>query len=159
VGLRQSAFLAALILGFIPGCESSPTEFELEVDRLQAAPDTLGIAGRTLTLEADLWRDFLLVQTDPPLTTSITVADVLSRDIPEAIEVAHLWVIVGYDLWEVPADLAGWTRRSPDRMELIFTGGPHWAVGTRADVVVGILDPNGELHRVRVADREVRGTF
>ena len=156
---RRTALLAALALGWMLGCESSPTAFEREVDRLQATPDTLEIGDLRLTLEAELWRDFLVVDTDPPLTTSIRVTDVLSREIPESVEVVHLWVIAGYNLWEVPAELASWTQRSPDRLELVFIGGPHWAPGTRVDVVVGILDEDGELHRVRVSDREIRSTI
>jgi len=157
VRARGLALGITTFLLVLAGCESSPTAFEREVDRLLAAPDTLHLEGADLVLEADLWRDFLTE--DPPLTASIAVTDALSRSLPDSVAVTYLWLIRGYTTWEVPSELATRVVQSTDRLELLFIGGPHWIPGTLVHVVAEIADGIGGFHLVRISDREVRGTL
>lgn len=152
------SLIAAVLAGCGGASPGSPTPLPTD---LASAPTRISIAGKTLTLDASLWRDFMPISPPDgkPLGVVLQVRTDDSSPVPAAIRGDMLWVLKGSDTWSaVPREERSRTETSP-LYELVARDGPKWGPGISVDVVIRLLDGNGRTYLLRVADRPIQGTF
>ncbi|WP_150884032.1 hypothetical protein [Synechococcus sp. RSCCF101] len=127
---------------------------------LLAAPEQLPLAGGTLRLEVDLWRDFMPIAPADgrPLMASITLKPMRGAVLPDALAVESVWVVNGQQLWMAePGEVRLSDGASPS-LVVVVRDGPKWGPGIDVDVVVRIRTATGESRLLRAAGQRIERT-
>lgn len=141
--------MAALLSA--PGCFLLRDDLE----ELRNAPLEARLDGRTYTLDADLWRDFM-----PPTPTNgrplAVVLRVIAEDgeeVPADLEILQAWVLHEDQAWSGILDVED-VEPGDDFLEATMQNGPKWGPDVLVDVVARIrVDSVSAL--LRVADQNV----
>lgn len=151
-----------LLLYVLAGCSSSKRVMPFTVEQLQAAPDTVVIAGQKMVLQTYLWRDFM-PNSPPdgkPLNASIFVIPADGLAIKTNFDADKIWVVFRKQVWS--ATLQGVGNNLPpaglSRLEKTVGGGPKWQPGSRVTVVVRLIDPNGKTLLLKSVDQVIKRT-
>lgn len=133
-----------------------PTDGGPSVGALRAAPQEVQLAGRTYTLEADLWRDFM-PPTPPdgrPLIAVLRVKPADGAAVPDALEIERAWVLHEDRTWTATPEPQS---AAPDakQLEATMREGPKWGPDARVDVVVR-LKLDDMIVLVRAADQQIQ---
>ena len=140
---------------------------------LRNAPITLAVQDRSLSLSATLWRDFMPSmppsRDGKPLIAIFKVATAGGKSFPAGVRVDRAWVFFGEQLWE-PSQLEEQDAAEPsyrnksgayaNRAEspvfnLVARGGPKWRPGVEVDVVVQLIDKDGQHYLLRTAKQGI----
>ena len=154
-----TALTATLILNACGG--SSSTAPSLLRSGLAAAPIRVVLAGKSLVLDASLWRDFMPISPPDgrPLTAVLQVRAEDGSRVPATVGVDMVWVLNGADAWStVPREERSRNETAPI-YELVARDGPKWGPDITVDVVVRLRDQGGRDSLLRVANRPIQGTF
>lgn len=79
---------------------ASPPDVPLAV--LHAAPDTIVVGGRQLSLSAYLWRDFMPISPadGKPLVAVLTICAADTAKLPASISCDTVWVVHDQEIWK-----------------------------------------------------------
>lgn len=116
-----------------------------QLPELEAAVTPASLAGQTLTLEAELTRDFMPIAPPGgrPLMAILTLQTSDGAAVSADVKADAAWIVKGDQAWAVPGlerqDVAG----PKPVLRLVGRGGPKWDPGTRVDVVVRLRDGAG----------------
>jgi hypothetical protein len=126
------------------GCSDNGVEVppEIPVSRLLAAPETIPVQGRLLSLSTILWRDFQ-PNSPPdgkPLISIIIVAAADTAQLPTSISIDAVWIVCNNQVWSswftnepIAHDLL-----KPNRIVKIARQGPKWGPNVGVDVIVRV---------------------
>jgi hypothetical protein len=152
-----------IVLAFaLWGCGSaSPTTPTPPASELATAPTTVLVAGKSLTLQTSLWRDFMPISPPDgkPLGVVLRVRTEDASEVPSAVRADMVWVLNGGESWSsVPREERTRSETSP-LYELVARDGPKWGPGITVDVVVRLRDGSGRAFLLRAPKQDILGTF
>lgn len=157
-------FACALVpLAALAGCGADgPTApGSIPVSELSAAPTTVVVAGKTLTLGSELWRDFQPISPPDgkPLIGALQVTASDGSAVPEGVRADAVWLVMGTEVWlGTPREERPRTETAPV-YELVARDGPKWGPGVNVDVVIRLRDGTNRDVLLRAANQPIRGTF
>lgn len=154
-----TALTATLMLNACGG--SSPIAPSPPPSDLAAAPTRVILAGKSLALDALLWRDFMPISPPDgrPLNAVLQVRTEDGSQVPATVVANMVWVLNGADAWStVPREERSRNETAPI-YELVARDGPKWGPGITVDVVVRLHDQGGRDSLLRVANRPIQGTL
>ena len=153
---RAAAVLATLAM---VSCSDDPTGPGGSVAELRGAPVSVDVAGRKLSLETDLWRDFAPI-TPPqgrPLAAVLRI-HANAGALPSGLEANAVWVVYGDQVWATE-DL---DIRPPDAtqpyLEVVARNGPKWGPDVTVDVIVRLVDAEDRRWLLRAANQTILRT-
>ena len=130
----------------LSGCSQNPTAPEsMPSSELSAAPSTVVIGGKTLTLTATLWRDFQPISPPDgkPLIALLRVKTADGSAVPDDVRASMVWVVFGTEVWsKAPAEERPRSATAP-AYEFMAREGPKWGPGVEVDVVVRLTASGG----------------
>ncbi len=156
--LKLTIWLSAVLL--IGTCSENPVAPpDIDIRSLQAAPETLAVAGKSLMLRCSLWRDFMPISPPDgrPLVVVIAVQTADSTGLPEGLDADAVYVIYEGQVWKA------WLNENPDltpppyRLEKVGRNGPKWGPGVYVDVVVR-LEYGGKTYLLRASRQRIQKT-
>ena len=126
---------------------------------LLAAPEVVRIGDASYAFGAHLWRDFMpsVPPDGNPLLAHVRVGELGAEQIAPDIEACCIWVINGSDVWTTHLSDDAWSR-PPNEITKMARDGPKWDTGIEVDVVVGLLDGEGNLHLVGRSEQPIART-
>ena len=129
---------------------ADPTEPDIPLSELQAAPTRLVVNDRPVPVTAEIWRD--LMPSVTPQGSPLAVLLHLPEDAP-TVTVTRLWVVLGNQVW------FGTASRATASTTWVARNGPEWPEHASTDVIADILltPPNRVL--VRVPGVIIRGAY
>jgi len=121
---------------------------------VDAAVDTLEVNGQHYELQCALWRDFMPPSPlcGKPLTASIRLTEVDQLDIDPGIDMTYLWILNGCQVWETEFSDEERPAQPAYQIERIARSGPTWGPSITVDVVVQVVDGDGNTYLVRSCD-------
>ncbi|MDQ7065299.1 MAG: hypothetical protein Q9P90_13770 [candidate division KSB1 bacterium] len=156
--LKRTLWLAAVLL--VGACSENPVAPpDIDIRSLQAAPEKLTVAGKSLILSCSLWRDFMPISPPDgrPLVVVIAVQAADSTALPEGLDADAVYVIYEGQVWKA------WLNENPDltqppyRLEKVARNGPKWGPGVYVDVVVR-LEYGGKTYMLRASRQRIQKT-
>ena len=154
---RTVTALAAALVLYACGGSSPNTPSPLPSD-LAAAPTKVVLAGKTLVLDASLWRDFMPISRPDgkPLAAVLQVRADDGSAVPATVVVDMAWVLNGAEAWStLPREERPRNETAPI-YELVARDGPKWGPGITVAVVVRLHDQSGRDALRRVANRPIQ---
>jgi hypothetical protein len=158
----------AILLIVFHGCkeefvaEPSPEKpMEITVSQLRAAPDTVVIAGRQLTLSTELWRDFMPISPPEgkPLTALLFITASDTARLDSGLIAEKLWIINGEDVWCSEFSDESTSRFQELNMIVkIARNGPLWGPSIYVDVIVRLNDGHGTKILLRASHQWINRT-
>jgi hypothetical protein len=151
-----TALTATLVLTACGG--SSPAIPSPLPSDLAAAPTRVALAGKTLVLDASLWRDFMPISPPDgkPLTAVLQVRADDGSEVPATVVADMVWVLNGADTWSTMPREERSRHETAPIYELVARDGPKWGPGITVDVVVRLHDQSGRHFLLRVANRPIQ---
>jgi len=164
----RNKYILLLIISvafLIPSCDSGPCGIVVPYHLITSYPpyfpptdlsdasNRVQVEGLNFMIKANLCRDFM-PSTPPdgrPLSASISLIEVDSLDIKQGIDAVYIWVIHEEEVWISQL----FNRQSwdpPYKLVRTAWNGPKWGPNVTVDVVVGIMDPQYDLHLIREED-------
>jgi hypothetical protein len=149
-------------LAAVAACsQRSPTAPDSErPTELRAAPTTVAVGGKTLTVQTALWRDFMPVS-PPDGKPLIAVAQVRTSDgsaVPEHVRADAIWVLHGTEMWmATPIEERTRAETAPS-YEVVARDGPKWGPDVTVDVVLRLRDASGQAFLLRAPNQRIRAT-
>ncbi len=150
--------IAFAAFSVISGCEDEGLDVppEIPVGVLLAAPDTLNVQNRVLTLSTYLWRDFM-PSTDGDHTQLIALVRISATDtlpLPTGISTDALWIVSGREVWKsFFSDEPRPPEPRSNSISAIARDGLRWD-GT-VDVIVRVLDGKGGGLLLKAAGQQI----
>ena len=173
-------FLLALIPAAFPFKQlpaqvgQSKENLSVSIDDLRNAPIEVVLDGRSLSLSAYPWRDFmpsigLPAPDGSPMMVVLKVATTDKKPFPSGVRMDRAWVLFGEQLWEAsqfrgrvkspPYDKDGWINCGDSPVcEATARDGPKWGPGVFVDVVVRLTDKEGRHYLLRAPKQYVKRT-
>ena len=162
--------LLPLILAFPlvhPPAQTRQSKENLSVSLkdLRNAPTEVEIDGRSLSLSAYPWRDFMPgpgnSSDGSPMMVVLKVATTDKKPFPSGVRLDRVWVLFGEQVWETskfrdqmksPPDAKdSWINCSDSPVcEVTARNGPKWGPNIFVDVVVRLTDKEGQHHLLQV---------
>jgi len=151
---RMLALFVGVILSI--GCTdlgnpyvAPPPDIPLVV--LRAAPDTLVVNGRRLSLSAYLWRDFMPISPPDgkPLMAVLTISAADSATIPSSLVCDAVWVIYQHEIWKAWLEIPPPGGVKPNQISRTARDGPRWGPNVYVDVIVRVIDASGASRLLR----------
>ncbi|MDB4881438.1 MAG: S-layer protein [Gemmatimonadetes bacterium] len=140
-----------------PLVESTAESLAVEV---RTAPTAQSIAGQSVLLETQLWRDFQPVA-PPDGQPLIVVARVRTSDgsaLAPGLRADSVWVMFGEKAWSTRAVQEQPRASTASYLEVVARDGPKWGPGVSVDVVVRVMDGSGRPVYVRAANQRINRT-
>jgi hypothetical protein len=123
--MRRLSISCTLFLLY--GCGgSSPTA--PSSTELAAAPTTVTVDGKSLSLETLLWRDFMPISPPDgkPLTGVLKIRTLDSSVVPATAHVDMFWVLNGTEVWNAVSREERPRGETTPAYEVIARDGPRW---------------------------------
>ncbi len=151
----------------------SKENLSVSIKDLQSAPPEVVIDGRSLSLSAYPWRDFMPGTSaggdGSPMMVVVKVATSDKKPIPSGVRMDRVWVLFGEQVWETselrdqpktpPYNKDLWVNCSDLPVcEVTARGGPKWGPDVFVDVVVRLTDNEGRHHLLQVPKQYVNAT-
>jgi hypothetical protein len=163
---------AACPLKQFPALEGQAKEnLAVSINDLRNAPTEVVLAGRSLSLSAYLWRDFMpdSPADGKPMIAVLTVATSDKKPFPSGARTDRAWVLFGEQMWEASElteqpesceDSSGRWIKCPDSSVFVSVArdGPKWGPFVFVDVVVRLTDKEGRHHLLRAPKQYVKRT-
>lgn len=165
IAVRMAIALSAVALHPM-GCDSDRSTppasdgLSVPVEQLLAAPEEVGVAGQHYVLETSLYRDFMPPAPADgwPMRAFVWLTEADSLEIPSTIDMNTLWVIRdGQEVWQTGFrdDYQPSLPPPPHQLKKSAEGGPKWTPRIFVDVVVRIVDGEGNVYLLRAAEQLV----
>src|SRR3989304_1017754 len=138
-------WVAAACFASIVGCGATPTSpTDISMPQLRSAPTRIVADGRTLTLTAFLWRDFMPPSPADgrPLQGVLRIATEDGSPVAATVTVDRSWVIFSGDVWAAAVEEGPRGGNTP-HYEGIVRDGPKWGPNVAVDVVGGLRGAAG----------------
>ena len=154
----------------------SKENLSVSINDLRNAPTEVVLDGRSLSLSAYPWRDFmpstLPAPDGSPMIVVLKLATADKKPFPSGVRIDRAWVLFGEQMWEV-SDLRGQVKGSPHYKdssegwtncpdspvcETTARDGPKWGPGVFVDVVVRLTDKEGRHHLLQAPKQYVKRT-
>lgn len=132
---------------------------KMSIKMLNSAPKNLIVNGIELSMESDLWRDFMPISPPDgkPLIARIEIRAQNERDLPEQLNADAIWVVYENQVWG-----AKLTETQSDhdstRLVKVARNGPKFGPGENATVVVRIIYGN-KTYLLRNSGQEIIQTW
>jgi hypothetical protein len=160
----MSKCLAIIVLFLICGCEdrdgNSFVPPTMPIQLLLAAPETIKVDGRVLTLTADLWRDFM-PSTDhgdhSQLIALVHIEATGTAQLPTSISSDAIWIVNGNEVWKSYFSDEQVLPAKPNRISRIARDGPHW--DGYVEVIVRVLDSMGKGYLLRASHQQINKVY
>ena len=120
---------------------------------LAAVPPETVVDGHRITIEADVWRNFM-PSPDPDrsrLIVAVKVVPVGTGVLPSFLRAARVAVVHTDEVWVAPLVEEAPRFGTSRRLAVIARHGPKWEPDTPVDVVVQLEGEHAECYPVRVA--------
>ena len=154
----KSFYIFAVFAFSISLMACSDTAPPKTIAELMAAPEEISINGQNYTLSTYLWRDFMPPSTGSDLMAVIKLSEKNLLTIPANIDVVHLWVVNGAEIWSTGfTDEAG-AGTPAYQLEKIARYGPKWDTNIIVDVVVKVTDGTGAEYLLKVPAQLIYAT-
>ena len=155
--------LAVAALALLAGCGSSSSAPsgppDLSLSDLLSAPERLLIGDKTIVLETGLWRNLMPsvgvpIFGRPPVQARLTLSELDLNEIPPDLDPRFVWFVHEDDVCasELPIQRIEDTPPFEVAKLTLFCGELDFSV-SMVDVVVGVVDAQGELYLVRAPDQ------
>lgn len=127
---------------------------------LKTSPKAITVDGRHLTLAAYLWRDFMPLSPPDgkPLLASITLKTRSGEPLPEGVDIDDVWVVLGEMIWSPTIDELRAREENSPTLEIVLRNGPKWEPGSVVDVVVQVVDAQGQPYRLMAPQQTIQRT-
>lgn len=159
---RPSIVIACALLA-LAGCgDESPTApGSVPIEELTGAATSVMVAGKTLTLGSQLWRDFQPISPPDgkPLVGVLQVRTSDGSPVPESVHADAVWVILGAQVWSATPRLERPRAETTPIYELVARDGPKWGPGVNVDVVIRLRDAANRDVLLRAGNLPIQGTF
>ena len=161
---------------FPAGAGQAKENLSVSINELRNAPTEVVLDGRSLSLSAYLWRDFMPgippMIDGKPMIAVFKVATSDKKSFPGGVRIDRAWVLFGEQIWENSdfreqskdppnnKDSSGKWINCPDSpvCEAVARGGPKWGPGVFVDVVVRLTDREGRHHLLQARKQYVERT-
>jgi hypothetical protein len=113
-----------------------------------------------MVLSTTLWRDFMPIS-PPDGKPLIAVAYITATDtarFPSTVSADAIWIINGQQVWASWLALEPFPPVQPNRIERVARNGPKWGPNIYVDVVVRLLDGQGNTALVRAPHQWISRT-
>ena len=159
VMLAVSVASAALLVS-LAACARSPASPTVSSDP-KDAPDSVRVAGKTVTLKASLTRDFMPIAPidGRPLMAVLTVTTVDQTPFPAGVTADRAWVFYAGLTWETTVAQEGQRPADAPSLEVVARDGPKWGPQAEVDVVVRLWDSRGHEYLVQAKRQTIKATF
>ncbi len=158
---RTSIVAFTIGLLFIGGCGASSPTSPSDVSRAQlvSAPTRIVADGKTLTLSATLWRDFMPISPPDgkPLAAVLQIATDDGSQVPVSVTADTSWVLHSADMWSAKVEQRPRAETAP-AYEVVARNGPKWEPDVSVDVVVRLVDSTGRSFLLRAAGQRIVAT-
>jgi hypothetical protein len=163
------SLMIALMLSAPVLMDQTKQKSSVPIKDLRNAPTTVVIDNRSLRLSAYPWRDFSPGTSEPngsPLMVGVRIASGDKQALLSDIRMDRVWVLYGEESWEAP--LRG--RKAGQAQDLLIRcpvlpiceisvrGGPKWGPGVYVDVVLRLIDSQGQAYFIQAPNQLVIGT-
>ena len=153
--------------------DQSNKNLSVAIKDLRNAPTEVALSGRSLSLSAYPWRDFMPgTLTSPngsPLMVVLKVATSDKKPLPGGVRIDRSWVLFGEQVWEASDFRTGakGSRQNNDGWiicaespvcEVTARGGPKWGPGVVVHVVVRLTDKDGRNYLLRAPKQTILRT-
>ena len=147
-----------LLLGWL-GCSDNGVSVppEISISELLAAPDTITVEGRRLTLSTYMWRDFMPISPPDgqPLLAILYITAADTAQLPSSISADAVWIVHNQEVWK------SWLANDPsqqprNRIAKMARDGPKWEPGIYVPVIVRVVNGQGKTFLLR-ADNQFIG--
>jgi hypothetical protein len=121
---------------------------------LLAAPESLQVDGRSIDVMPYLWWDLgptLGPGRRPGMIAVIRLRAGAEPVFPAGVVAKYLWVLRDEQRWQSVLFLEQPNHYPPNEVDRVARDGPDYDGIMTATVIVGVLDPDGTLHLVRVS--------
>ena len=151
----------------------SKENLSVSIEDLRSAPTEVVLDGRSLSLSAYPWRDFmpstLPAPDGSPMMVVLKIATSDKKPFPSGVRIDRAWVLFGEQAWEAsefrarvkspPYDKDSWINCGDSPVcEATARDGPKWGPGVFVDVVVRLTDKEGRHHLLQALKQYVRRT-
>ena len=154
-------FALSLVSFVFSSCkeESILTPAEISKEVLEAAPETIRIENKDLTLSTYLQRDFMPVSPPggQPLNAVVFIQASDSSEIPVALEADAIYIINQDEVWKSFFDDNIPPENSVTQLVRIARDGPKWEPGIYVDVIVSLTYGKDKM-LIRAADQLINRT-
>jgi hypothetical protein len=154
--------LAAACVLWVSGCGGpTPTSpSDIPVSELSSAPTRIIADGKTLSISASLWRDFMPIAPPDghPLGGVLKIATDDGSPVPAGVTADTSWVIHNADVWSTTVEQRSRAETAPI-YELVVRNGPKWGPHVAVDVVVRLRDKSGRVFLLRAAGQHIGATW
>jgi AcrR family transcriptional regulator len=123
------------------------------ISELAAVPSEAVVDGHRITIEADVWRDFM-PSADPHSSRLIVAVKVVPVDtgaLPPFLRADRVAVVHTDEVWVAPLTEEEPRFRTSRRLQVFARHGPKWEPDTPTDVVVRLVGDHAERYAIRVA--------
>ena len=179
--------ISALLLLVIPAAFSfmqlpaqvgqSKENLSVSINDLRNTPTEVVLDGKSLSLSAYPWRDFMPTISDIPLgpdgkpmavVLKVTTSD--KKPLPSGVRADRVWVLFGEQVWEI-SELKQHAKGIPSNKdsreqwincpdlpvcEFTVRDGPKWGPGVFVDVVVRLTDKDGRRYLLQAPKQLVK---
>lgn len=156
--VRTASLLTAVLA--LSACEAGMPTSPAGVGELRSAPTSIVVDGRTLTLRANLWRDFMPISPPDgqPLAAVLQVQPATGTTVPASLHATAVFVVLGGDAWTASALEERPRSETAPAYEVVARGGPKWGPDVNVDVVVRLTD-GSRSWLLRAPGQRISGTF
>jgi hypothetical protein len=158
--LRISLAVTCLCV-FIACSQSSPISPDvLPASELTSAPTRIVLGGRTLTLDASLWRDFMPVSPPDgkPLAGALRIKTEDGSAVPAGVAADTAWVVHLSEVWSTLVIPQPRENTAPV-YEVSVMNGPKWGPNVTVDVIVRLRDSTGHAALLRARGQTIGATW
>ena len=149
-----------LLLGWF-GCSDNGVSVppEISISELLAAPDTITVEGRKLTLSTYMWRDFMPASPPDghPLLAILYITAADTAQLQSSISADAVWIVHNQEVWK------SWLANDPsqqprNRIAKMARDGPKWGPGIYVPVIVRVVNGQGKTYLLRADDQFIGRT-
>jgi len=160
----MSKYVVTIVLFLVCGCEDSgggsTVPLAMPIQILLAAPETINVEGRVLTLTTFLWRDLMPVAGPEDHTKLIALIHIEAADtsqLPASVSSDAIWIVNGDEVWKSYFSDEPVGPVKPNRISRIARYGPHW--DGYVDVIVRVFDSMGKGYLLRASHQKIERVY
>lgn len=165
--------VAVLFIEIPAQTDQAKENLPVSVKDLRNAPTEIVLDGKSLSLSTYLWRDFNpgpgCGPDGSPLMVGLKIATSDKQAFPSGVRLDRAWVLFGEQIWEASdfrsqvkspsLNKDGWINCSASPVcEATAREGPKWGPGVLVDVVVRIIDKEGQHHLIQATGQDINAT-
>lgn len=168
-----SLVLALMSMAFLCNENVAQENSPVSLTDLRSAPAEIVLDGKSISLTAFPWRDFMPGASMGPegslLMVGLKVIASNEKQFPSGVRMDRAWVILGEQIWEVsnlrtegrnPAvGQDGWINCSESLgCQATIREGPRWGPSVQVDVVVRLTDKEGQHYLIQSAKQKIQAS-